>query len=190
MPVSAGKKKVQNWLLLVNLDGVFKIGPRPWAAVIAQYKSAKAARGKKNALNTKSFRMLSTPRYTTNIFNSQNKKNVIAGPVAKPNEAGKMGGRFSSEGIHNRSIWYKAKPPIHVWIPNQPQATIALKIAGILAPFVPKEERTKTGNGMPYFAPARPFKIMGISTTVLPMKMVRIACHQFMPPSISEEANI
>ena len=48
----------------------------------------------------------------------------------------------------------------------------------------------KTGKGIPYFAPACPFKIIGINTIVLPKKIVSIACHQFMPPPINELANI
>ena len=31
---------------------------------------------------------------------------------------------------------------------------------------------------------------MGTKTTLLPTKTVRIACHQFMPPSINELASI
>ena len=47
-----------------------------------------------------------------------------------------------------------AVPPIQVWIPNQPQATIALSIAGMFAPFVPNEARHRTGNEIPYLVPA------------------------------------
>ena len=42
-----------------------------------------------------------------------------------------------------------AAPPIHVWIPNQPQATSARIRAGMFEPSVPKEARIKTGKGMP-----------------------------------------
>ena len=75
-------------------------------------------------------------------------------------------------------------------MPNQPQATMARNIAGMFAPFTPKLVRAKTGNGIPYLAPACPFKIIGIKTTMLPIKIVTIACHQFMPPSIKELASI
>jgi hypothetical protein len=60
----------------------------------------------------------------------------------------------------------------------------------MFAPFVPKLALAKTGKGMPYFAPAWPFNIIGIKTIVLPRKIVTIACHQFMPPSMSELASI
>jgi hypothetical protein len=60
----------------------------------------------------------------------------------------------------------------------------------MLAPLVPKLALTKTGNGMPYLAPACPFNIIGTNTMVLPRNMVKMACHQFMPPSMSELAII
>jgi len=46
-----------------------------------------------------------------------------------------------------------ASPPIKVYIPNHPQATIALNTAGILAPNVPKLALANTGKGTPYFVP-------------------------------------
>jgi hypothetical protein len=45
-------------------------------------------------------------------------------------------------------VWM-ACPPIQVWIPNQPQATIARRMAGTLDPAVPNEARARTGKGMP-----------------------------------------
>ncbi len=60
------------------------------------------------------------------------------------------------------SMELMAEPPIQVWMPNQPQATRARKTAGTFAPRTPKEARTKTGNGMPYFAPAWALSSMGI----------------------------
>src|SRR6185503_16854656 len=83
-----------------------------------------------------------------------------------------------------------ALPPIQVWIPNQPHATKARMRAGMFAPRVPKEARQKTGKGMPYFVPACAFRIIGITTMTLPRKMVMMACDQFMPPPISDEASM
>src|ERR1700761_1914033 len=83
-----------------------------------------------------------------------------------------------------------ASPPIQVWMPNQPQATSARRIAGKLAPAVPKAARQYTGNGMPYCVPAWAFKTMGMSTIKLARKMVSTASHQFMPPLMSEEASM
>jgi hypothetical protein len=54
----------------------------------------------------------------------------------------------------------------------------------MLAPLTPKLALANTGKGMPYFAPACPFRIIGINTIVLPKRIVSIACHQFMPPPI------
>jgi hypothetical protein len=42
-----------------------------------------------------------------------------------------------------------ASPPTHVWMPNQPQATIARSIDGRCVPRTPKAARANTGKGMP-----------------------------------------
>ena len=62
MPVSAGKKKLKNWELFENLEGCSNMGPRPFAALIAQNNNANAATGRKMALKINNFLMLSTPR--------------------------------------------------------------------------------------------------------------------------------
>ena len=49
------------------------------------------------------------------------------------------------EGAMTLTICAMAWPPIQDWMPNQPQATMARSIAGMLAPRGPKEARTKTG---------------------------------------------
>ena len=72
--------------------------------VIAQNNKASAATGKKMALNTSNFLILSTPRYTMNIFSSQNKKKQMAGPIVRPVHLGKTTGRVSSEGIQSLNI--------------------------------------------------------------------------------------
>jgi len=46
-------------------------------------------------------------------------------------------------------LWWMAEPPIHVWMPNHPHATMARSSEGMLAPSRPNEERTSTGNGTP-----------------------------------------
>src|SRR5688572_9593495 len=104
MPVNAGKKKRKKSPLFVNLEGCASIGPNPSLAAIAQKSNASAASGRKNALKTNNFFILSTPRYTTYILSSQNKKKVIAGPVCKPNDPGNICGSVSNEGIQSRSI--------------------------------------------------------------------------------------
>src|SRR3954471_17670591 len=75
-------------------------------------------------------------------------------------------------------------------MPNQPQATNARRRAGIFAPVVPNAARQKTGKGIPYFVPACALRIIGTTTIALPRKIVRIACHQFMPPPIRDDASM
>ena len=62
MPVSEGKKYLQKSSLVANFEGWLSIGPKPSAATIAQHNNARAATGKKKALNTNSFFILSTPK--------------------------------------------------------------------------------------------------------------------------------
>src|SRR6266850_2324515 len=83
-----------------------------------------------------------------------------------------------------------AAPPIQVWIPNQPHATMARSSAGTLAPSTPNDARANTGNGMPYLAPAWALSSIGTSTIRLPRKMVTIAWLQDIPESISPEARV
>ena len=75
-------------------------------------------------------------------------------------------------------------------MPNQPHATIARSIAGMFAPLVPNAARLKTGNDTPYFVPACALRIIGMSTIVLPRRIVIIACHQFMPASMKPPASV
>jgi hypothetical protein len=81
-----------------------------------------------------------------------------------------------------------AAPPIQVWMPNQPQATMARRNAGMCAPLTPNEARANTGNGMPYLVPACPDSAIGTSTITLPSSTVSMACCQLMPPSTSVAA--
>ncbi len=48
---------------------------------------------------------------------------------------------WASAGKATARILKMALPPIHVWMPNQPQATSARSRAGTLAPVVPKAAR-------------------------------------------------
>src|SRR5471032_1590300 len=60
----------------------------------------------------------------------------------------------------------------------------------MFAPSVPNDARQYTGNGMPYLVPAWALRIMGMSTMTLPRKIVSTACHQFIPPEMSDEASM
>ncbi len=82
-----------------------------------------------------------------------------------------------------------AWPPIHVWMPNQPQAISARRIAARLAPNTPNDARANTGKGMPYFVPAWLFSSIGTSTSRLPSAIVMSACTQSMPSRIRPEAS-
>jgi len=99
-------------------------------------------------------------------------------------------GRAASEGHAAETSATIASPPIHVWMPNHPHATMARRTAGTFAPFTPKLARHSTGNEMPYFVPACAFRIIGTSTTLLPARMVTSACHQVMPCCISPDASV
>ncbi|GAB1476337.1 hypothetical protein MASR2M70_11710 [Bacillota bacterium] len=90
--------------------------------------------------------------------------------------------KFPHTGIIFIKITFNAEPPIHIWIPNQPPATMALKIAGIVEPENPKAARQYTGDGTPNFCPACPFKYKGINKIKLASKIVAIACNRFIPP--------
>ena len=83
-----------------------------------------------------------------------------------------------------------ASAPIHVWIPNQPQATSARAIAATFAPRMPKLERTRTGKGMPYFVPGWALSSIGISTITLPRETVSRPCHHDIPAAIRPEASV
>lgn len=68
-------------------------------------------------------------------------------------------------------------------------STVALIIAGRLAPRSPNEARASTGNGMPYFGPACPVSSIGNSTIRLASAIVKTACFQSMPSVTRLEAS-
>src|SRR6059058_4169707 len=92
---------------------------------------------------------------------------------------------FGHDGMIEPKKTCSACPPIQAWMPNHPQATMARMMAGRFEPYVPYAARAKTGKGMPYFVPGCELRRMGTRTMVLPRRIVRSACHQFMPPLIS-----
>ena len=106
------------------------------------------------------------------------------------NDTARCAGTLAHPGQAASTSASSARPPIQVWIPNQPQATIARRTAGRLAPRTPKLARQSTGNGTPYLVPACAFSTIGTSTIVLPSRMVTIACHQFIPCCMRPEASV
>src|SRR5689334_3111515 len=80
MPVRPGIKKAQRSDVEANREGTFSIAVNPpGTLVIAQASKASAANGRKKALKTSSFRMLSTPSQTTHILISQKTIKQTAG---------------------------------------------------------------------------------------------------------------
>ena len=98
---------------------------------------------------------------------------------------------MSAQPLHSVVISVSsASAPIHVWMPNQPQATSARAMAATFAPRMPKLDRTSTGNGIPYFVPACELSRIGMSTMKLPSDTVSSPCHQVMPAAIRPAASV
>src|SRR4249919_477946 len=124
----------------------------------------------------------------TNTFSPQNSTNESHSVVVCPANPGPSSS--GQPGTRILNIVCSASPPIHAWMPNQPQATSARMSAGTFEPSVPYAARANTGNGMPYFVPGCEFNRIGTSTMVLPSRMVNSACRQFMPEAINPDASM
>src|SRR5215471_91969 len=74
-------------------------------------------------------------------------------------------------------------------MPNQPQATSARRTAGTFAPRTPKEARTNTGNGIPYRAPAWALSNIGMSTIMLPSRIVPTAGNESRGQHVGRDAD-
>ncbi len=123
------------------------------------------------------------------MFSAQKKRKVSALGTCRPSRV-KLPPRAPKSGQRASMKVLSAWPPMKVWIPNQPQATIARRIAGMFAPRVPNEARARTGNGIPYFVPGCALSRMGPRTITLPRPMVSNACHQFIPTATRPPASI
>ncbi|MNG38317.1 hypothetical protein D3C84_1259770 [compost metagenome] len=66
-------------------------------------------------------------------------------------------------------------------MPNQPHATSARIRQGILEPRMPKDERSNTGNGMPYLVPGNAFRVSGINTMMLASRIATSASPTVRP---------
>ena len=118
------------------------------------------------AANTSRLLMDSDPRITTQTFASQKMKKPATSPLP-PSAA--------QESESAESIRWTAMPPNMVWIPNHPQAIRARINAGTFEPMMPNDDRSSTGNGMPYFVPGKAFRVSGISITTLAIRIVHSA---------------
>jgi hypothetical protein len=142
-----------------------RISPPPLA--IAHHSSSTPPPSSNGADHASRSLMPSRPRMMIATWASQNTPNAIQMLPGTPVHPGHAAASSDSS----------ASAPIHVWIPNQPHATIARSTAGTLAPFTPNAARHSTGKDTPYFVPAWAFRIMGTRTMALPSRMVTSACH-------------
>ena len=122
------------------------------------------------------------------MFNAQKARKLIhsAGvcpPIGPPSAVAQPG-----NSVRRRTC--TAWPPIHVWMPNQPQATSARSKAGRLDPYTPYEARAKTGKGIPYFVPGCELSRIGARTIRFPSAMVISAWPQLIPLSIRPDASM
>src|ERR1051326_8421548 len=122
------------------------------------------------------------------MFSPQNSRNEIHSVGVCPPKLPGMA--FGHDGQSERKKTCSACPPIHAWMPNHPQATMARISAGRFEPTVPYEARANTGKGMPYFVPGCEFSRIGMRTMEFPSRMVNSACCQLMPAPIKPDASM
>src|SRR5450759_422259 len=120
-------------------------------------------------------------------FRLQKSRNEIHSVVVCPEKPGPSS--VAHPGMSVLKVICSASPPIHAWMPNQPQATRARISAGTLDPSVPYAARANTGNGMPYLVPGCELRRIGTRTIMLPSRIVMSACDQFMPADIRPDAS-
>src|SRR4051812_1062088 len=180
VPLSAGIKNFRNSVLSLNFGVAESIGPKPPALRYAHASRTNPTASSTGALMPCRNLMYSMPASTTAKLIAQKSMKQIPTLCGTELHAGHK--------VASRVLM--ASPPIHVWMPNHPQATIARNTAATFAPSTPNDDRASTGKGMPYFAPGIEFNSIGASTIVLPMKTVNTACFQSIPPWIRLAANI
>src|SRR6185295_15367932 len=123
------------------------------------------------------------------MFNPQKRRNVGAEEIDSP-RIDASPPRCAYPGHSATTNVFSASPPMNVWMPNHPHATIARSTAGTFAPAVPNEDRASTGNGIPSLVPGCALRRIGASTITFPRPMVSSACHQFIPTDTSPPASM
>src|SRR2546428_6357786 len=103
--------------------GFASIGPHPPARTYAQTSSAAPTARRNGEPHVTRSLIDSIPRSTIHTLIAQKNRKHSASPVPSPTHAGRMRGRCAMPGVSTSSSLKIAKPPIHVWIPNQPHAT-------------------------------------------------------------------
>ena len=125
------------------------MGPSPPTFTQAQMNNAAAINRRKGPPQVSSHLIDSIPRSAIPRLMAQNSMKQRNSPVPIPTQPGSTLGKVAMPGHITSSSLKMAKPPIQVWMPNQPQATMARSMAGMLAPKSPNDERVRTGKGMP-----------------------------------------
>ena len=125
------------WSSVTSLDEAEKTLPIPPPASKPQISSAALPPISSGAAVRSSQRMPSMPRRMIATSITQNAPNAIA--LWPPRSAQPLHSVLISASI--------ASAPIHVWIPNQPQATSARAIAATLAPRIPSSSAPAPGRG-------------------------------------------
>mmetsp|Transcript_8458 Transcript_8458/g.21806 ORF Transcript_8458/g.21806 Transcript_8458/m.21806 type:complete len:311 (-) Transcript_8458:14-946(-) len=176
LAVSAGMNVAASWPALgmpaANCEGADSMGPSPPAAVTAQHSKAMLRAISTGAAYFSISRMDSTPSQTIATCSAQNARKHANSLALIPSHA--IGSADTAAGRSFAISVCIELPPTQVWIPNQPQATRALSIEGMLAPSMPKLARLNTGKGIPYFVPGCAASTMGTRTSRFAIKMLRI----------------
>ena len=189
MAVRLGTNTFQKSADVAKVLGRSNIGPRPPARMTTHTISQTPRTRTSGALQFSNTRTAFIPNTMMPMFTSQKMPKVMALGTLRPRMLAPPPMSVKAGQTAVRKV-RTASPPMKVWMPNHPQATIARSSAGTLAPIVPKLLRASTGNGMPYLVPGCALSRIGISTIRLPSAMVSSACHQFMPSAIRPPASM
>src|SRR5262245_38457259 len=125
--VSEGMNTPQNSPTVLNFDGLSSIGPNPPACPTAQTSSTTAMTSTIGAAQFSNTRTAFMPRKMIQMLSDQKIRKVIADERLKPASVKPPPSVANDGQIATRNV-FTASPPMKVWIPNHPQATIARKI--------------------------------------------------------------
>src|SRR6185312_7459173 len=149
---AAGNSDQNNPCPFCNFCDSLRMLASPPPFLTAHHNSSAPPPSKSGADQLSRILMPSVPLRMINTWIPQKIANAIA----------TLPGRFAQPGHAAVNKASSASAPIHVWIPNQPQATMARRMAAMLAPRTPKLARHNTGNEIPYLVPAWALRIIGI----------------------------
>jgi hypothetical protein len=195
MPISEMGKIAQNSGPQPRVPDSWTIGPRPPAWATIQTMRPRKTMIRNGAAQPSNRLIASMPHRMIMMLRAQKTAKLshsvqgcaAASPIPiemVPAVAQKESGPNSAATTANSAV-----PPIHVWMPNQPQATKARISAGRLAPYVPNDARAMTGYGIPYLVPAWLIASIGTRTSTFARKIVNSAWYQAIPSSIRPEAS-